>query len=50
MNKKKSYGLISLLLAVFLAIGSVVYIIWRGVRNRSDWTEYENTGIDTGLC
>ena len=49
MNKKKNYGIISLLLAIFLAIGSVVYIIWRGISNRAyyeKWKDYD----DTGLC
>lgn len=49
MNKKKNYGIISLLLAIFLAIGSVVYIIWRCISNRAyheKWKDYD----DTGLC
>lgn len=47
MNKK-NYGIITLLAAIFLAIGSVVYIIWRGVSNKAyieKWKDYDECGL-----
>lgn len=47
MKKKKNYGVIPLLIAIFLAIASVVYIIWRGVSNKAyeeKWEDYKECG------
>lgn len=48
MNKMKNYSVITLLLAIFLAIGSVVYIVYRGASNKAyeeKWKDYDETGF-----
>ncbi len=50
-NRKKSMplgGTLSLLLAIFLAIGSVVYIMYRSWSNKvyaEKWKDYDECGI-----
>ena len=47
-EKKKAYSAIKLLLAVFLALGSVVYIMYRGASDRAykeKWQDYDECGL-----
>jgi len=47
-NQKYISGVIKLMFAVFLAIGSVVYIMYRGASNkayREKWQDYDECGL-----
>lgn len=47
-NKKGYSGVIKLMLAIFLALGSVVYITYRGASNKAykeKWQDYDECGL-----
>ena len=47
-NKKGYRGVIKLMLAIFLALGSVVYIMYRGASNKAykeKWQDYDECGL-----
>ena len=47
-NKKGYSGVIKLMLAILLALGSVVYIMYRGASNKAykeKWQDYDECGL-----
>jgi len=47
-ERKSNSAMIKLMLAIFLALGSVVYIMYRGASNRAykeKWQDYDECGL-----